>query len=99
MNTLWPQNVWKSAKENQILTYYKTEIFAIEIESITNSKPLSYVDDNPNCSLKVQIKQKHNDVLVLTSITTSLNNTWTICMQIWKIYWSILQTIWARVNS
>ena len=74
MNTLWPQNVWKSKKENQILTYYKIEIFAIEIESITNSKPLSYADDNPNCSLKLQIKQKCNDVLVLTSIKTSLNN-------------------------
>ena len=44
-------DVWKSAKENKILTYYKIEITATEIESITDSKPLSYVDDNPNCSI------------------------------------------------
>ena len=44
-------DVWKSAKENKIFTYYKIEITATEIESITDSKPLSYVDDNPNCSI------------------------------------------------
>ena len=99
MNTLWPQNVWKSKKENQILTYYKIEIFAIEIESITNSKPLFYADDNPNCSLKLQIKQKCYDALVLTSIKTSLNNIYLNNLHAELKNWSILQTIWARVNS
>ena len=66
----------KKGMEKSRLTYDETVTFSIEAESIINSRPLTYVDDDPNNDVLTPCQlvcgRKLNDVLFIMQMLQTL---------------------------